>query len=106
MIGTPVMLCPNDALFYKSFGTITAVSVDNKKCLIELRVTISKHGMDFQQVVGRVRNPSESLLGMVSAGQIDIYATWIPNEKREAAKRFDVSWWRGGLTSSVTLERI
>ncbi len=103
MTGSLIRLCPDDVAYDDLFGRIEGISKDDKNCLIALASPNQINDVEYQHIVAKVRKSSDTMNHLSSKGYVTVGAFWIPAHKLEDARRFDVSWWRGGKASLATL---
>jgi hypothetical protein len=99
LIGRTVHILAADLFGVPIAAVIRAIDPDTKSLLLEFAVPAQVEMRTFQFAVARPRLQRDDLGVLLSSGTLGCAVTCVPADRYDAAKPFDLSWWRGGAAA-------
>ena len=99
LIGRDVKIRANDFIQMDLVARITYVSEHDRKILLNLSAPITVSGVTYTHAVASLRLARDDLDGLLHSGVLGCAVTWIPKDRFDQGKPFDLAWWRGGAAA-------
>jgi len=96
LIGRQVHVRATDLFDAPVAALIRAIDLDSKSLFLEFVAPAQVGARTYPFAVARPRLQRDRLSVLLSSGTLGCAVTCIPRDRYDAAKPFDLSWWRGG----------
>ncbi len=99
LIGKQAILRENDFVNQSLVATIVMIDEKSNTLLLQLGNTFLDGEVSYKYVVASLRLMETDLSVFVSNRVVSCNVIWVPDEKYNANKPMDTSWWRGGAAA-------
>lgn len=96
LLDRPVRIRAHDLLTAPATAIVRIIDVASSSMLLELIPPIQIDEVTYSFAVARVRLEHDDLETLLTTGVLGCAVTFVPDGRYNAARPFDLSWWRGG----------
>jgi hypothetical protein len=96
----------NGFILSDSLAWIRYVSEPDRKIVLEFTPPLEVDKTMYTHAVITPRLERDDVSTLLVKGLLGCAVTWIPKERFESTKPFDLSWWRGGGAAITDVELI
>lgn len=102
-IGQPVKIRANDFLQMDLAARIINVSEHARNLLLVLSTSITMAGVTYTHAIASPRLARDNQNVLLSNGVLGCAVTWVPKDRFDESKPFDLGWWRGSAAAVTDL---
>src|SRR6266849_4198882 len=99
LINRRVMVLESDAIHMTQAAQSTKVSQLEKALLLEFGQPSLIEGKGYRYAIASPRLERDDLTTLLQKGSLSCGVTWVPEERFNEQRPFDLSWWRGGAAA-------
>lgn len=99
LIGRDVKIRANDFIQVDLAARITYVSKYERKLLLNLDIPITVSGVTYAYAIVSPRLARDDLNVLLNSSVLGCAVTWVPKDRFDQSKPFDLAWWRGGAAA-------
>jgi hypothetical protein len=99
IIGETVLIRANDFINKETLATIDKLDNTGNKLLLLLNEPLLNANERYLYAIAEPRLSKDALQNLIDYAKLGCNLTWIPQDRMNCEKPFDISWWRGGAVA-------